>query len=392
MNILFLTNKSSYQDGVFGGAESSIRLLAQHLIRTGHSVEYVTKDRSGRLRPKLKSHNVEGLNLHVFHTTYGYRRNQFIRKFNDHFLEQHVLSLVERKDIHIAYCFYEIENVLLLLRISEELGYPKVVMRMAGIQWYDMCQRNSYLIAIYNDIFSRINAVNFISSGLQEMVDDRMLELHMDAKFKYSFVADIGSSITPGRLEPYESLEPEPFKLIMATRFSNYQTRQDILVRAISLLHDDINIQLKFIGSGGNLTKIKKLVDELGINNNVEFVPFLQQDELWCELARTHLLCHACDYEGLGKIIIESMAIGLPVLVSDVLPLNTFIRDADNGFLVDNVPEKWAARILKLAADRRIRAAVSTNSIEWIKSNYDPAQNVYEYIRHFNYICGIITL
>ena len=386
MNILFLTNKSAFQNGVFGGAESSIRLLSEHLLNNGHSVDYMTKNRTGRFWPRIMSVNRNGVKLHIFHTTYGYRRRKFVRKLNDWFLERHVRSLAKSQQIGIAYCFYETENVQLLLRVSKQLGYPKVVMRMAGIQWYEMCLRDPSLVPVYCDIFNRIDAVNYISSGLQNMVEDRLAELQMTVQFKYAFVADIGSSVRPGRTASYDSLLAEPFRVVMATRFSNYQKRHDVLVRAIAALGSAYSVCLTLIGDGGQRANIQKLVDQLGITDRVEFVPFLAQDALWSEFQASHLLCHACDHEGLGKIIIEAMAVGLPVLVSDVEPLNTYITDGENGFLVENEPEQWARKLELLMSDSSSRTLVSNKAMEWVKAYYDPVHNVNRYIEQFQQI------
>lgn len=383
MNILFLTNKSAFQEGVFGGAESSCRLLAEHFSRLGNAVHYVAKNRDGCVLPRMEMCDVAGAQLHVFHASYGYRRSRFIRKLNNWFLERHVSRLITTKKLDIAYCFYELENVQLLLRMSERFGVLKVVMRMAGIQWYEMCLRNRQLIPVYESAFNRVDAVNFISCGLQQLVREKFAELNMHVRFKRAFCADIGSSVKPGRRVPLECLLNQRFRMVMATRFSDYQKRHDVFVQAVALVQRRYRIEARLIGDGGEKHKVEKMAKELGVKDRVQFVPFLAQGELWQELEKSNLLCHACDHEGLGKIIIEGMALGLPVLASDVAPLNSFIVHGENGFLVSNDPQKWAMMIEELIDNPRTLNEVSRKSIEWVEANYSASKNIEIYISEF---------
>ena len=112
----------------------------------------------------------------------------------------------------------------------------------------------------------------------------------------------------------------------------------------------------------------------------------MEQQQLWQEMRQADLLCHACDYEGTSKIILESMALGLPVLASDVTPVNDYVIDGYNGFLVDNDPAMWAEKITALACDKSERIRVSLNSMAYINENYNPFNNVSLYESHFDEI------
>ena len=382
MNILFLTNKSAFQDVVFGGAESSIRSLAENLVNAGHSVDYVTKNREGCFLPYIEQVNFGEINLHIFHTTYGYQRFYFVRKMNDWLLQRQLKSLIEYRKIELAYCFYELENVQTLLLLRSFFVHLKIVLRMAGVQWYDKCLINPKLIPIYGTLFNSVDAVNHISSGLQKLVRNCLSKLSMHVQFKREFVIDIGSSVRPGRLLSYDSLPNKTFCMVMATRFSAVK-RQDILVKALALIDQKYRINLKLIGNGSERGKIEQLVKDLGISDRVQFLPFMPQEELWKELQLNHILCHSCDHEGLGKIIVESMAVGLPVLVSDVLPLNSFIHEGHNGFLVENSPKQWAKKIVDLIENYDVRSEVSRQSMNWIIDNYTPSKNIKVYINEF---------
>jgi len=389
MRILFVTNNSAFFKGQFGGAESSIRLLAEHLAHQGHCVHYLTKSKRGGIFPYLDTVVEDKINLHVYHPAYGFGRSRMVRLVNDYFFEKQLRSLQVEHEFEIAYCFYEIDILHALLRVADRYTKLRVVLRMAGMHWYDMCVRRPKLMPVYQMLFNRVHAVNHVAVGLAQMVDQKLKELGMDVHFKRQFVADIGCIVKPGRCKPYSKSIVNVFNIVMATRFSNYQKRQDILVKALQYIDEKYHVQVKFIGDGVRKKIIQELVAELGVSHRVEFIPFLPQEELWRELQESHLLCHACEYEGLSKIILESLALGLPVLVSDVPPLNIYIEEGINGFCVANDPQMWASKIEKLILNKAELNRVSGQSIEWVKQNHLPSENVKAYVKEFETIIGI---
>ncbi|KEO73471.1 hypothetical protein EL17_11220 [Anditalea andensis] len=135
---------------------------------------------------------------------------------------------------------------------------------------------------------------------------------------------DIGVSPSAQKVKwTRRSLSGNRLNIVMVGRFSDYQKRQDLLVEALAIILKGYRVHLTFIGDGMKKEAIQSRVNDLGMDECITFLPFFnKQQELWQVLLNSDLLVHACDYEGLCKSIIESMALGLPVLVSDVTPLN----------------------------------------------------------------------
>ena len=386
MNVLFLTNKSPYWGRHYGGAESSIRLLASELAALGNRAVYVTRLRDNSLGVKLKRMAVDGVRVYAVGFFDRFRRFSLVARIQERLVTLLVSSLIKRHKIGVVYCFYELSNLQLLLRLRKRGLRFRIVMRMAGLHWYEACQKKPFLIPAYESAFNEVDSVNYIHAGLEEMVREKLQLLGMNVSFKHTFSGDIGTSAPIGRDDDYCPLDDGVFSLIMATRFSDYQKRQDILVRAIARLPETVPAKLCLFGSGARKDEIAALIRDLGVSDRVKIEPFADQQQLWRRMRRASLLCHACEYEGLGKIIIESMALGLPVLASNVAPLNEYIRDGDNGFLVDNSPEAWADRIVELYHNHDRLAHVSERSVDFIAQNYDPKKNVWSYQKAFGEI------
>jgi glycosyltransferase involved in cell wall biosynthesis len=106
-------------------------------------------------------------------------------------------------------------------------------------------------------------------------------------------------------------------------------------------------------------------------------------------LTNADLLCHPCEYEGLSKIIIESMMLGLPVLASDVAPIPDYIDDGSTGFLVGNTPKDWAEKLTFIYNNQDRLNGVSRAAQEFSRSTYDIERNAGNYERNFLRLCGV---
>ena len=384
MNILFFLRTNITSGVAHGGAESSNILIAEKLKECGHDITFLTLDDSLSIN-KLKSNKQHG-NIR-FTLIKQFPKNRVFKKLNKSILKFQLIKLVKNNNTQLIYCNYDLRFIEILLDLKVNAGFPKIVMRMAGMKWYEESKGSKEKRERYEKAFNQIDSVNFISSGLKKLVEKKLNELDMTVKFKHSFIGDIGSSFKPGRDLSYQDIEDDTFDLLMATRFSSYQKRQDILVEAIKITGDKIPFHLTLIGSGPERSNIEDYIYENNLQDKVTVLPFLPQEELWDLMMRSDLLCHSVEYEGLGKIIIESMAMGLPVLTSNVTPMNSYIDDGKNGFLVENEPEMWAERIIELYNNYKLRVTVSNSSIQYVRENYDPDKNVYLYENKFKEIC-----
>ena len=388
MNIIFMTKKSPYFGTEYGGAESSMRLLAAKLAGLGHNVYYIARNRNNYWFIKIKSVLIENVRVYTIGIFERFENYSPIYYLQEKLAAYFISRLIKKTATELVYCYYEINILQLLLNLKERGFNFRIVMRLAGLHWYEACRQDPALIKFYENIFNQVDAVNYISSGLQKMTEEKMASLEMEVSFKRTFVGDIGTSAPIGRITPYSAAKNGDFNLMMASRFSKHQKRQDILIKAAAKISCSVPFKLVLIGSGPRENDIRAFIENHKLADRVTIEPFIDQQELWKRMQRADLLCHACDYEGLGKIIVESMAMGLPVLASNVLPLNDYIIDAKNGFLVDNDPVLWAEKIIDLFYNRKQLEEVSKNSIRYIENNYNPDDNVRLYEKIFSEITG----
>lgn len=141
-----------------------------------------------------------------------------------------------------------------------------------------------------------------------------------------------------------EQLAPGSRKLIMVAGFRP-QKDQDTLIRALSLLPDKFHLFL--VGDGVRRPELEALTKELSLESRVHFLG------LRTDVAE---LLHAADYvvmsshfEGLSLSSVEGMAVGRPMLASDVDGLREVVGGA--GILFPHGDSKaLATEIISLEA------------------------------------------
>lgn len=413
MKILFTSKYSTYTKESVGGAETSMRLMAEQLASLGHEVYYLTRGGTGFNSVQKK---VSGVNVILYPyfplstgsktkkagsdlITSGYRlihllKKSFVKRLNNYMLNR-ASHNVHCKNVDIVYIYYEtvIMRYFTQLRMKAGLRY-KIVLRMAGLHWLSVINHNPEKKVAYKKLFNQMDSFNYISEGIKELTRNEFARNDLDVKLGNELVCDIGVNSDAMKETLSDRNEGgsknDTYKILCISRFSSHQKRQDLLLDALRLIKSVEKMSVTFIGEGENRERFIKKIREYNLGNIVSVKNYMPQQQLWDQMKSSDLLCHPCDYEGLSKIVVESMMLGLPVLASNVLPLNGYISEGVNGFLCENNPEEWAGRIMEMRdMEERKLNNVRQTAQNYAAENFNAEKNVQLYEKHFLDLLGI---
>ncbi|MEN2975134.1 MAG: glycosyltransferase family 4 protein [Candidatus Caldarchaeales archaeon] len=162
-----------------------------------------------------------------------------------------------------------------------------------------------------------------------------------------------------------------------------YYKGLDILLKALRFLKDrnQNNIVLSIVGSGPEYSRLKSLVEELGLSEGEEVVfhgNVSDQELLSLYKNSSMLVLPSLDRrEAFGLVLLEALASGTPVIASDIPGVREIAKLG--GILVEaGNPIKLGETILRLFDDRSLREICIKTAREKIK-DYDWDQVVRKY-------------
>jgi glycosyltransferase involved in cell wall biosynthesis len=164
------------------------------------------------------------------------------------------------------------------------------------------------------------------------------------------------------------------------------------LLRAFAQLrasHPDLTLRL--VGDGPDRDALERLSDELNVTDAVTFAGRLPERDTLLEIARADLLVLPSFMEGLPIVLMEAMALGVPVIASRVAGIPELVVDGKTGLLF--APSNWdelAQCIARLLGDKALCATLAQNGKFKITSEFDARNSATELGALFNAADGRI--
>ncbi len=162
-------------------------------------------------------------------------------------------------------------------------------------------------------------------------------------------------------------------KLLTVARLHPYKGL-DHLIRAMAIVHrQHPGVVLYIMGRGPSGTDLKKLAGELDLGNAVRFVetpvPNTQMPPVYTSC---DVYVQPSVVEPYGIAVLEAMACGRPVVCARVGGMMDTVDDGVTGFLVPpGDPEALAEKLLMLAADSGLRAAMGAAARTRVERQFD---------------------
>jgi glycosyltransferase involved in cell wall biosynthesis len=126
---------------------------------------------------------------------------------------------------------------------------------------------------------------------------------------------------------------------------------QEVLIRAASeLIRHGEKIFLVLLGDGELRQDLEQLTIHLGIAEHVRFLGW--RPDVARVMAACDIFCLPSRNEGMGKVLVEAMAMGKPIIASSIGGIPDIVRSGENGILVPvGDAAAWAEAIARLCRD-----------------------------------------
>lgn len=140
----------------------------------------------------------------------------------------------------------------------------------------------------------------------------------------------------------------------------------------------DLKFRMFFVGTGYAAEEMKQLVKEKGLEDRVTFTGMLtNRDQITRYYAAADLFLFPSLYDNAPLVVREAAALHTPSIMIDESTAATIIKDSENGFLVPNNLDAFAARLRELIGQpERVHKVGITASHSIVRSWEDVVDEV----------------
>jgi glycosyltransferase involved in cell wall biosynthesis len=360
----------------YGGPAKACREMAMALAGRGHDVEIFTTNYDGfggYVEPSVTSVAVgqQQMAIRTFPIDLPPDYFRISRPFAQALSQE--VGRFDLVHIHSLYLF----TTLAAGFYARRRGVPIIIRPHGSLDPYHYPRhrgRKRVVEALYqNRLLRHTAAIHYTSAEEQALASPRSFG-------RPGFVIPLGLNIEDYRPLPprgtFRERFPETRGKSMLLFLGRIDAKKglDILAKAFGKLarqRDDIHLVIA--GPDNSLFRpaVEGWLDAAGIRERTTFTGMLVGDDKLAALHDADLFVLPSYAENFGIAVIEAMACGLPVLISDRVNTWRDIKDGGGGEVEPLDPERFADRILDMLGERDRLKAYGERGIETVASLFD---------------------
>lgn len=280
------------------------------------------------------------------------------------------------KDVHRL--VGQIQPDIVLLMGLENAYYSGTVLGLKGYPVYGLCQ------TIYNNperaVFSMVDGIN----AATEM---RIIKEHqyfgVYSKKHYDLLRKLAPDVTIFKFGfPSKGVLLEPTPCEKKYDFVNFaqsmSTKKGFTdaIEATAIVrktHPEVKLNLVGGGSVEQKAELAKMVEELGVKDNVIFTPFFEkQTDLFKHIQHSRFALLPCKMDNVSGTMMQAMQLGLPMVVYKTTGTPGFNREKDCALIAENSNvEDLAAKMLVLMEHPEKAEMLAKNAREFQEKRAD---------------------
>lgn len=240
--------------------------------------------------------------------------------------------------------------------VDPQNAYPKGMVRAALTKHLQMT-------------VSRANGVSYVTQyALQKDYPSYALLHGEDSRHFSSYYSTIVLNKSYFSMPRDYTHHAGQYQLIhVANNMNNDIKGHDVVLQVITILaKKGLDVSVSFVGDGKRRSELEQLALSLGVRDKVEFVGLLSSAEMVRQkLVESDIFIFPTKAEGLPRVVIEAMAVGLPCLST---PVNGIPELLEEEYMFDPVDAHgFANKVVELISNPAKMNEVSARNIEKAK-------------------------
>ena len=170
---------------------------------------------------------------------------------------------------------------------------------------------------------------------------------------------------------PYARTENAVFTIGFMSRIDP-KKGLDILLQALANVTFSYRLVIAGDGEATYLQRLREMARRLGNDDVIEWAGWKNGDEKFAFLSCLDLFSLPSHSENFAIVIIESLSVGTPVLISKGVGLASYIDQYQLGWVTDATPESVASGLELAYREAAARRRIQLTSSQLIEEHFDP--------------------
>ena len=157
----------------------------------------------------------------------------------------------------------------------------------------------------------------------------------------------------------------------------------EILFEALAKIPFDWTLTIAGDGETDYLEQLKKLSENLHISHKINWLGWIDAKNKWAIYQAADLLVLPSHNENFANVVIESLAVGTPVLVSQYVGLSDYVLEKKMGWVCDTTVQSLKETLINSYHQKEKRLEINARSPHQIRQDFDPSVLAQRYVRMY---------
>lgn len=370
---------------VYGGPTMSVAKLCESLALKNIEIEVLTTLANGEnelyFTPK-KPQEIDGVRVTYF---------KRLTKDHSHFSPSLYLSLYqkikkEKKTIVHIHAWWNLISIFSCL-IALMMKASVVVSPRGMITKYSQNNRHKFIKSLFHNLLGKFLLQRCYVHVTSELEKQDILEIVVPKSIHIiSNIVELPLTKDLEKITNNSKLNiKNPYKILFLSRIEE-KKGLELLFEALAKFKE--NWSLSIAGSGTNIyiDSLVQLSINLNIDSKINWIGQISNDQKFKVLANHNLLALTSYNENFANVVIESLSVGTPVLISNKTGLYSYVRDKNLGWVCELNSNHIHSQLQNSFNDFEKRQRIKNTAPEIISNDYNSSRLTNYYLAMYNTI------
>jgi glycosyltransferase involved in cell wall biosynthesis len=236
--------------------------------------------------------------------------------------------LMRRQKYDLSFSFSAVPAGMISLLLRQLTGLPYLVsLQGPDVPGFEARYRYLYpfLTPVLKTIWNRAHIVTATSSGHRRLAQRTMPPLAIDV---------VHNGVDATAFRPVHKPPTNVFHILCVGRLIERKGQTHLLQSLAALRKRSQDVHLTLVGTGDSEPQLRQQASALGLNGAVTFAGVVPARDMPATYQRADVFALPSHNEGMSIALLEALACGLPVVVTETGGTEELVRDGINGHVV----------------------------------------------------------